>query len=128
MVFDYTRIKATADRLVQEFGQSATLVKKRKSGPEYNPTITEQNIPVIAVDAGNKTIGFKDGRSSQVREGANILTTEREILIAPGNLTQDQVPQSRDCIIINGETLSIWEVEVVKPGPVVVLYKCKIEN
>lgn len=38
--FDYTRTRATAERLIAKFGQSATLIKSTAGGTAYNPTLT----------------------------------------------------------------------------------------
>ena len=126
MAFDYSRLKATADRLIANFGKSASLIKKTKSGPKYAPVVTEVGHPVTVVDLGNKSIGFKDGRASQVREGANVVELERTLLMAVNDGTI--VPRAKDCLIVDNETLVIWQVEIVKPGSTSLLYNIKIEN
>ena len=126
MAFDYSRLKATADRLIANFGKTANLIKKTKSGPKYAPVTTETTHAVTIVDLGNKSICFKDGRASQVREGANVVETERTLLMAVNDGTV--VPVSKDCIIVDNETLVIWEVETVKPGSTTLVYNIKIEN
>ena len=66
MAYDYSSLKATADRLIARFGKTATLVTRTKSGTDYNPTITDSPASVTVVEL-NYSLTNRDG--SLIQQG-----------------------------------------------------------
>ena len=114
MTFDYTRSKASADRLITRFGQSATLRRPSTTGAAYNPTPGDpDNHPVTVVTL--------DYSTSEI-DGTRILATDRRVLMAKRSLAIE--PTSSDKLVIGGVSYSIIPpVKPLSPGGVVVLYE-----
>lgn len=118
MSFDYGRSKATADRLVSKFGQSATLRRPTSSGTAYNPTPGQPDdhpVTVVVLDYDRREI-----------DGTRILATDRKVLLAVGNLAIE--PATSDKAVIGGVEHSIIDIQPLNPGGLVILYQLQVRR
>lgn len=111
MAFDYTRSRATAERLIARFGQSATLRQIVNSGPEYAPTQTPTDPAITVVDL-----------SQRVRDAARTLTgeTRRTLLVSTA---AGVTPVKADKVQIGGKWHEAAEVRPLSPGGTVILWE-----
>ena len=113
MTFDYSRSRATADRLLTRFGQAATLKRPTSSGPAYAPvegTPTSYAVTVVVQDFANREI-----------DGTRILTGDKKVMVAKGSLAIE--PATSDTLVIGGVDHAIVEVRPLNPGGSVILYE-----
>lgn len=138
MKFDYSRPRATADRLIERFGAPATIHRMpdlapdtTDDGPEYpwevepdggdedpgtHPDAQPTQIPVTAVDTGTHTRYDRDA------SGALIPRTVRVILIAAARAE----PKMGDRIVMIDGPHEISGVERVQPGDTALLFEVEI--
>ena len=109
MRFDYSQIKATADRLINRFGKDAVLVTTTTTGPAFDPTVTEVTTDIILAE-----IGYS-------------LTNRNESLVQAGDklfLVQAVAePALDDKIRLDGVDYQMVQVQPLAPGPVTILYE-----
>lgn len=110
--FDYSRSKATADRLLARFGQAGTLRRPTSSGTSYNPT---QGAP----DDHACTFAVLDYANAEV-DGSRVLATDKKALLAKGALTIE--PKTSDKLLIGRVSHSIVRVEPLAPGGITVMW------
>jgi hypothetical protein len=118
MSFDYARSKATADRLISRFGQTATLRRPTVSGTAYNPsagTPTDYSATVVVLDYDRREI-----------DGTRILAADRKVLLAAGTLAIE--PVTSDKAVIGGIEHSIIDVAPLNPGGTVLLYQLQVRR
>lgn len=110
--FDYARSKATADRLIARFGQSATLRRQTNTGTSYQPTITTTDYActIVVLDYDLREI-----------DGARVLATDKKVLLAKGSLAIE--PTTADKLLIGGVAHSLIDVRPLSPAGTVVLYQ-----
>jgi hypothetical protein len=78
--YDYARAKATADRLIEKFGQLGAVRRTgAPTGPEYDPT------PGVDVDHPAR-FAIMDYMASEI-DGTRVLATDKKALLAVGSLT-----------------------------------------
>jgi len=112
------RHRKAADRLTLQFGGAATLTRIEDGGTDDwgNPVQTEVSHAVRAIDTGSKSaFGVTPGLDAGERHGlVNMLAT-------------GAVPAIGDSLTIGGETLTLLEVEPVRPDPdqAAILYRWK---
>lgn len=109
MAFDYSGLKATAERLIARFGQSATLVKTTTSGPDYDPTTTtsESDITLVETDYS--------------------MTNRNETLVQAGDKiwivsTDGLEPKLEDKIKLGGVTYYPQDVQPLNPGGTTLMF------
>lgn len=127
--FDYTNIKNTANRLIDRFGAQVILRCPTNSGTEWNPTITNTDINVQALDLGNEVTGYR--RTGELKEsiGGNVAIEERMFLIAVKNGNINVPPPKRgDLIVTATEELEITEVEVIQPSGDPIAYQVTVKT
>jgi len=109
MRFDYSQIKATADRLINRFGKDAVLVTTTTTGPAFDPTVTEVTTDIILAE-----IGYS-------------LTNRNESLVQAGDkvwLVQADAEVPLDAKIrLDGTDYSMVDVQPLNPGGTVLLYE-----
>lgn len=112
--FDYGRTKATADRLIERFGQSGFLRRRTTTGPEYDPTDG---------DPADHACRFAvtDYEASEI-DGSRVLATDKKALLAKGSLSIE--PALSDLLVeSDGAVYKIVAVKSLKPGSTVVLWE-----
>lgn len=119
--FDYSRAKATADRMIARYGQIATLRRPTASGPAYNPT------PGGPVDYDVTVVVTSYSAHEIAESGGRVLATDRKVLLAAGNLSI--TPRPSDKLMLGGEVCQIVGpdegrgIQTAAPGGVTVLYE-----
>lgn len=118
MSFDYTRVRGTAERLLERFGQTATLIKPGEMiGPEWNPTpgpATEHSITVVDENSLRRDLS-----GTLIGEGVHSIIVSTSAGVAPSQA---------DRIRMGGREYEIVEVKPLAPGGVVLLWECTIQG
>lgn len=114
MAFNYQNSRATAERLIANFGQNVTLVKITSDGASYSPSVSETSYTVVAVDL-NETNRNAPGSLNE--------KTTRMLLIST---SAGVVPETNDRVTIDGETHTLGMVKPFAPGGVKVLHEAEI--
>lgn len=114
MTFDYARSRATAERLLARFGQSATLRKITTSGPEYAPVLTETDSTITVVDLERRV---RDADGTLVGQSLRTLYV---------STSAGETPEKGDKVVIGGVQHDIAEVRTLAPGGTVVMWECDI--
>lgn len=114
MTFDYARAKATAERLLAKFGQSATLRQQTASGDPWAPTLTDTDTTVTVVDLNRR-----------VRDAAGVLVAQsmRTLYVST---SAGVTPAKADKVQIGGEWHEVAEVRALAPGGAVVFWECDL--
>lgn len=119
MSFDYARIRGTAERLLERFGQAATLIKPgAMTGPEHDPVpgpATEHQITVV-----DENQMQRDQSGTLIGEAVHALIVSTSGGIAPER--QDRVR------LANGRDLEVLDVRPTAPGGVVLLYEVRVSG
>jgi len=109
MTFDYSNLKATADRLIARFGKTATLVTFTTSGTDYDPVITETDTSITLVELNYS------------------LTNRNESLVQTGDkiwlVQAAAAPSSSDKIELDGTRYSMVDIQPVSPGATTLLFE-----
>jgi hypothetical protein len=103
-----TRHRKAADRLTLRFGGAATLVRLTEGGINDwgSPTVTETSYAVRAIVTGQReAFGVTPGLDAG----------DRHALV--NTLATGAVPAIGDRLTLGGETVTLLEVEPVKPDP-----------
>lgn len=115
MAFDYTRSQATADRLINNFGQAATLVKTTASTTKpYDPSSGIETKTSTAI-----TVAVLDYFNSEI-DGTLIRRDDKKIYMSALGLTV--VPEVKDNIVVGGVVHSVVNINHINPGGVIVAY------
>ena len=106
----YSRAVIQAEKAITKYGRNCYLVSFTMSGVDYDPIITE--LPPVAIKL------LQSRFTTNNIDGTLIRADDKKFLI--GSL----VPITKDMNIRDGSiTYSIVNIEEVKPGPTVILYK-----
>lgn len=108
----YARLNATARRLIRQYGKDATLVRLVESGPAHDPTVSETEFTVQAVETGYSLVN-RDETLVQVGDKLGIISTEGE------------APQFDDKIELDGERYNLADLQPLNPGGTVLLFEFK---
>lgn len=113
--FDYTRTRATADRLLARFGQTGAIRRVYSTGPVYDPvqTTTDYACTLVVTEYDKRDI-----------DGTLILQTDRKVLVAVTGLSV--VPTVTDRAVVEGVPLTIVAVMPLSPGGTVVMYELQV--
>ena len=116
----YARLLATANRLISEYGQPATLVRPGAiTGPAYDPS---QGPDVLADCVLVDTEHSLTNRQNQ----ASIEVGDRMGIIAVDGLAF--VPALSDRLEIGGERYNFVDVQPLNPGGTVLLYEYHVRK
>lgn len=115
--FDYSGLKATAERLIERFGQSATLTSYSESGDAWNPTLTPSTATV--------RVAVFDYRNSEI-DGELILQGDKLVYLSTAGISA--VPANSSKLTIGGVTHSIMDVMPLAPGGTAVFYKLQVRR
>lgn len=117
--FDYARMTATSDRLIERFGQAGAIRRRTTTGPAYDPT---QGDPV---DHACQLV-VSDYSAMEV-DGTRVLATDKKVLLAKGDLTIE--PGLDDVVVeTGGAVYKIVSIKPLKPGSAVVLWELQVRR
>lgn len=113
--FDYAKPLATANRLIEKFGQLGAIRRAgAPSGDPWNPT------PGADVDHPARFV-MVDFSASEI-DGTRILATDKKALVSPGSLTIE--PATTDHLVEADGT--VWNiippVQTLRPAETTLLY------
>lgn len=113
MTFDYSNLKATADRLILRFGKAATLHQPTpETGPAYDPTPgATLETPITAVDFDQSVMK----RPETLVEGVS-----RTLLVST---SAGVTPETDDQITVDGTRHHVVGVRPLNPGGTVLLFE-----
>ena len=118
MTFDYTRARATAERLLARFGQEVTLIKPGAlTGPEWDQTqgpSTEHTITVVDENSMRR-----DMSGTLIGEAVHALIVSTSAGVEP---------EQADRVRIAGRVLEITEVRPLAPGGTVLLWEVTVNG
>ena len=117
MTFDYANARATAARLIRNFGAEATLFRRAfPAGDAWNPRAVANDAQwqVRAVDLGIK---------ERLRAGTLTRSLMRVLYVEAGQVR----PEQGDRITVGGVTHQIAEVMPLSPAGVDVMYEVQVE-
>lgn len=115
MAFNYANSKATAERLLANFGQTVTLRKRTASGgTDWNPSHTDVDTSVIAVDLN---------QVDRNAPGSLAEKTTRKLLISTSAGVE---PETNDRVQISAEWHTIGMVMPLSPGGTVIMYEAEL--
>lgn len=109
--FDYSRPLATANRLIERFGQAGAVRRQTKTGPAHNPIITTADHPATFA-----VLSF----DSRDIDGTRVLATDKRALLKVGGLAV--TPTTDDKLVIGGVAHSIIDVETLSPAGTALLH------
>ena len=117
--FDYSRPKATADRLIERYGQTGILRRRTTTGPEYDPTEGDPD------DHACRFV-VADYEASEI-DGTRVLATDKKALLAKGSLTIE--PSLSDLLVESDASVyKIVGIKPLKPGSSVVMYELQVRR
>ena len=118
--FDYSRPLATANRLIERFGQLGSIQRPgTPTGPKHNPTPgapTSHPARFVIVDYSSREI-----------DGTRIKATDKKALMSPGSLTID--PATTDRLVeADASSWSIVGVETLRPATTTLLHTLQVRR
>jgi len=114
--FDYTRTRATAERLIAKFGTTGAIRRKVSTGPAYNPTTVATDHPCTLV-----TLDYDDSRV----DGTLIRKSDRLIYLSTQDLTI--TPALGDAIVA-GAVYRIIDIKPLSPAGVTVFWEIQARS
>lgn len=115
MAFNYQNSRATAERLIANFGQNVTLTKRAAYDPsDFSPTVVTTTHTVVAVDL------MEVNRNAP---GSLNEKTTRKLLIST---SAGVAPETNDRVLIDGESHTIGMVMPLAPGGLTVMYEAEL--
>lgn len=118
MSYDYAPIAATALRLLQNFGQSITLV--RVSGESTDPVT---GVVTSGADASVTTTGIMKMYPQKMIDGTRILATDREMV-----LSNEHTPVATDQVRIGTEDWTIVDIKTISPAGTDLVYFVQVRK
>jgi hypothetical protein len=110
--FDYPKTRATAERLIDRFGQDAQIIRLAAAGSGGNPgTATRTPHACRAVVTRY---------SAYERANTEIEANDRKVLVSTAGLAI--VPAVKDKLAVGGETFEIVNVATLSPGGTTLLW------
>lgn len=106
----YTRLQSTAERLINQFGETAVLHKQSTHNPEpWNPVVTSVNHDVSIVKSSTSIVNRDE---TLMREGDILMLMYSEV-----------EPTLKDALTIGGKKYQIVQTEPLKPAQIVLYYQ-----
>ena len=99
---------STARKLIDRHGRNMILVSSYSTGPSFDPTITENLLPIVGVEAD-----FKSGEI----DGDLIRLDDKQILV-DADVDIDTTMQIRD----DDKTYAIISRQLIRPGTLKIMY------
>lgn len=110
--FDYSGLRATAERLIERFGRDATLIKLTP-GSGYDPGDPSEATTAVTIVA--------DNYGQRERDGTLVEQTDQQFY-----MISTTVPESQDVIQDGADRFTIVNAEVIKPGSTALLYVLQV--
>lgn len=116
--FDYSRLAATAQRLLARFGKAGKLERPTWTGPKHSPVEGPPTIYDAVFVVGNY--------SSREVDGTRILQTDKKLIIAPSLAVEPKLSDLLD----DGEPvrLKIMDVKTIRPATRTLAYIAQVRR
>lgn len=114
MTFDYAAARATAERLIAKFGQTANIRRLSTTGDDWNPTITTTDYAC--------TLAVVDYTSREI-DGTQIRAGDKKAIISTQGLAIS--PTTDDRLVIGSEVHEIVRIMPLSPGGTVVIWQAQ---
>lgn len=110
--FDYTRPKATADRMIERFGMTAAIRRQTLGGPSYDPsvTVTDHTCTLVVLDIDLSKV-----------DGTLIELADKMAYVSTAGLSIE--PTTADKIVVSGKEYAIKNVKPLAPAGVTVYWE-----
>lgn len=112
--FDYARSKATAERLINRFGQAGAIRRAgNATGDDWNPTtgaFTDTACMLVELEFTANEI-----------DGTLIRATDRKVLVSTAGM--EAAPTEADKLVIGDNPMDIVAVKPLSPGGLVLLWE-----
>ena len=113
MSFDYSSLKATAESLIDRFGQDGQIVTRGTlTGPGYDPTFGPDTVQACRVVI--QEYSLKDRESALIEEG------DMKLLISTRGIS---APDTADRINVAGQAFEVVRAMTLNPGGTELLHK-----
>ena len=117
--FDYGKSKATADRLIEKFGQAVSIRRTTVvGGVASDPTSG------TSTDTDYVTKAAIIDYTSREIDGTAILATDQRALIAVGDLTIDL--ETSDKLVVGSVVWPIFNINKLSPAGTIVLWDAQL--
>ena len=115
--FDYTRTRATAERLIARFGQTGTLRRTVSDSDPFNPTqtTTDYSCTFAVLDYAQKDV-----------DGTLIKQTDQMVYLSTSGLSV--TPTTTDRLVAGGAVLTVVNVKPLSPAGTVVFYELQVRR
>lgn len=116
--YDYSRLAATAERLLRRFGMAGKLERPTWTGPKHSPVMGPPEICDAFFVIGSYT--------SREIDGTRILQTDKKAIIAPSLAIE---PKLSD-LLNDGEAgrLKIMDVKTIRPATKTLAYVAQVRR
>lgn len=115
--FDYTRTRATAERLIARFGQTGALRRVTSDADPFNPSQTTTDYPC--------TFAVLDYAKSLV-DGTLIKETDQMCYLSTSGLSVS--PETTDKLVVAGAPLTIVNVKPLSPAGTVLMWELQVRR
>ena len=115
--FDYTRTRATAERLISRFGQTGALRRTTGDADPFNPSQTTTDYPCTfaVLDYAKKDI-----------DGTIIQQTDQMVYLSTAGL--GVTPETTDQLVVQGVPATVVNVKPLAPAGTVVYYELQVRR
>jgi hypothetical protein len=115
--FDYTRTRATAERLIARFGQTGALRRTVGDADPFNPvqTTTDYSCTFAVLDYAKKDV-----------DGTLIKQTDQMVYLSTSGLSV--TPETTDRLVVGGAVLTVVNVKPLSPAGTVVYYELQVRR
>ena len=124
--FNYAKMQAVANRLIDRFGTDATLTRRVTGGTRMNPTSTERVEAVVIIDNDIRTEFANEGLPVQEQGVGGLALTETQRIVTV-SAAAPFAPEVGDTLTVDGDTLAVVQAKPYKPGPVVMFYSITVD-
>lgn len=115
--FNYDRAAATADRLIDKFGQQGTITRLENTGQPWKPVQSKVSYPcrLVVLSYTAKDI-----------DGTLIKAGDKKVYVSAIGLKIE--PKTTDKLVINGKENTIIAVDQLNPAGTPVYYVCQCRS
>lgn len=107
----YTRLEATARRLIDKYGKAEAIVRISTSGPAHNPTTSETVHDCRLVEIG---YSLTNRNETLIRVGDKLGLISTDLAV---------VPELPDKITIGGTRYNLVDLQPLNPGGTTLFYE-----
>lgn len=115
--FNYARTRATAERLIERFGQTGALRRTTSDSDPFNPAqTTADHVCTFAVlDYAKRDV-----------DGTLIKQTDQMVYLSTSGLAI--APETTDRLVVGGTALTIVSVKPLSPAGTVVMWELQVRK